>query len=198
MTVDNVGPTLSPIANQTGTVASTLTLSGATFTDPGTAETYTATINWGDLSPTSSGTVTTSVGPSGTSGSISGTHVYSAAGIYEGTVTLSDGNGGTTTQTFVVTVGSVAPVLQAVPNQSVNAGSTLNLPTIHFSEAIFGGSLPQLPLNYTYSIDWGTAPRRARALPTSPRPGRPAIRRWAISPAATSIRRPALIPRPSR
>ncbi len=155
VTVVNVAPTLNPIPNQTVGVGSTLTLSGVTFTDPGTAETYTATINWGDLSPTSSGTVTTSVGPSGTSGSISGTHVYSAAGIYEGSVTLTDSNGGTTTQTFVVTVGSVAPVLQAVPNQSVDAGSTLNLPTIHFSEAIFGGSLPQLPLNYTYSIDWG-------------------------------------------
>ena len=61
----------------------------APFTDPDTSDTHTATIGWGDGSSTP-GTVTESSG----SGTITGSHVYTATGVYTVTVTVLDNRGG--------------------------------------------------------------------------------------------------------
>jgi PKD repeat protein len=57
------------------------------FTDPGTIDTHTATINWGDGN-TTNGTVSESNG----SGSVSGSHTYTTPGDYTITVTVTDNN----------------------------------------------------------------------------------------------------------
>ncbi|WP_330472986.1 ExeM/NucH family extracellular endonuclease [Terrabacter sp. C0L_2] len=67
----------------------------ATFTDADPLDTHTASIAWGD-----GGTTAATV----TGGTVSGSHVYSAAGVYTVTVTVTDqwGNADTGTTTVVV------------------------------------------------------------------------------------------------
>ena len=71
----------------------------ASFTDEsGTADTYTAMIDWGDGSDPTTATVTP---PSGdTPGTISANRVYDAVGVYTVTLTLTDGAGTPATQEF--------------------------------------------------------------------------------------------------
>src|SRR5262249_14912077 len=62
----------------------------ASFTDPDTSATaseYTATIDWGDLTPPSVGTVS---GPTGGPFTVTGTHTYAEEGPYTTTVTTTD------------------------------------------------------------------------------------------------------------
>jgi YVTN family beta-propeller protein len=97
----------------------------ANFTDPGTADAHTATINWGD-GTTTTGTVTETVG-SGT-GSVSGNHAYAAGGSYSVTVTVSDGDVQPGTGS-----GSTQVIVNAPPTVDVGGpyngaeGSAINL-----------------------------------------------------------------------
>jgi hypothetical protein len=61
----------------------------ATFTDPGILETHTAVWNWGD-GASSLGVVTEVNG----SGSVTGSHTYTAPGVYTITLTVTDKDGG--------------------------------------------------------------------------------------------------------
>jgi len=89
VTVVNVPPVVT-FTCPTGPVAVniSITLTGA-FTDVGTADTHTASIAWGD-GASAEATVTQGVG----SGSVSGSHAYSAAGIYTPSLTVTDDDGG--------------------------------------------------------------------------------------------------------
>jgi probable HAF family extracellular repeat protein len=88
----NVAPTvgvivapIDPVAVHTTVVAST------SFFDPGTLDVHTMLIAWGDGSTTSTDI------PSGTSmpATVSGSHAYTAAGVYTVTLTVTDGTGET-------------------------------------------------------------------------------------------------------
>jgi hypothetical protein len=71
----------------------------ATFSDPGTADTHTCTIDWGD------GTTSTgSVSESGGSGTCTGQHIWSSQGSFTITVTVRDSSGATATATSAITV----------------------------------------------------------------------------------------------
>ena len=72
----------------------------ATFTDPGTADAHTATVDWGDGTPPAAGVVTETAG----SGSASGSHAYATPGTYTVTVTVRDNNGGVGTVSFPFTL----------------------------------------------------------------------------------------------
>ncbi|MHB0960242.1 MAG: PKD domain-containing protein [Pirellulaceae bacterium] len=169
-TIANVAPTLIVPGPQTTDEGSTLTLAQVgTFTDPGfsstsagTSETFTYSINWGDGTASSTGMATiTQAGSAGapTAGSFDGSHVYADDGIYTATVTVTDDDGGTTSETFQVTVNNVAPTLGVSGDQQVTAGIPLNITDIGvFTDPGFGNALNiggEVAETFTYSINWG-------------------------------------------
>lgn len=90
VTVKNVAPNLTLTTCPVDPHAVNTDVSfGGTFTDPGTLDTHTMSVDWGD------GT-TTDV--SGVNSPVGSTHQYPAAGIYDIAVTVTDDDGGTDTQ----------------------------------------------------------------------------------------------------
>lgn len=88
VTVNNVAPTVGPISVQTHPVeVGTNIAASASFTDPGIGlgDQHTAVWDWGD-GTTSSGQMTEATG----AGSVSGSHTYTAAGLYAITLTVTD------------------------------------------------------------------------------------------------------------
>lgn len=109
VTIDNAPPSVATpqLAPNPAPTGGTVSL-GATFADPGTHDTHSATINWGD-STTSAGAIS----ESGGTGTVSGTHAYAASGTYHVTLTVTDDNGG-------IGISSADIVVNAAP--SVGAG----------------------------------------------------------------------------
>jgi uncharacterized protein (TIGR03118 family) len=90
------------------TTGTPFTGSVATFTDAdpaGTASDYTATINWGDGSPTSAGVIS-GTGPF----TVTGTHTYFVAGTKTVTVTINDVGGASTVVTSTANVAASASI----------------------------------------------------------------------------------------
>jgi PKD repeat protein len=109
VTVHNVPPDLAPIADvfvQAGPAPIS-----AGFTDPGVADTHTATIDWGEGAGPEPATVLQGSG----SGTVQGSHVYAGTGVYDVTVTVVDDDGGSDVGTLRVYVGvqPVPPVADA-------------------------------------------------------------------------------------
>ena len=77
------------------------------FTDQGRLHSHTAMINWGD-GTVGEGTMTEDEGK----GSITGEHVYGKSGTYQITVKVTDDTGSVGTDTALVTVRNVAPVVK--------------------------------------------------------------------------------------
>lgn len=102
VTVNNVAPAIGAFSGAALLMGETYNANGS-FTDPG-ADSWTATVNYGD------GSGTGSLGLSGKSFSLS--HAYTAAGSFTVTVTVSDGDI-TSTQTATVTVSSPSQGIQA-------------------------------------------------------------------------------------
>lgn len=94
--VNNVPPSCGPIVVVPPvTSVSTLVTATAPFTDPGTADTHTAVMDWGD-GTSSPATVAETAG----SGTATATHTYSSAGIYTLILTVTDDDGGSGQCTF--------------------------------------------------------------------------------------------------
>ncbi len=174
--VNNVPPTINPIANQTAGVGTTFALTGVTFSDPGTVENHTASINWGDGTPSTVGPVSEFNTPTGIDGSVTGNHVYATAGIYEGTVTVKDNHGAASSQPFLMIVGNVAPTLTTTLNDvTLNVGDTLSLTNVGFTEAIFAGPAQGYTPNLTYTINWGDSSTPSTGPATITQAGSPGV-----------------------
>jgi PKD repeat protein len=109
VTVNNVAPTVNAGANQTSNEGQSVQFNGS-FSDPGLADTHTLTWNFGDGSATVSGT-------------LAPTHIYRDNGIYTATLTVTDKDGASTTNTLIVTVNNVAPTVDAGTDLTLTAGT---------------------------------------------------------------------------
>jgi len=101
----HIAPTVQAGNDRSIDEGSALFLGPATFTDPDTSDTHTATIDWGDGTPAENGRVTESTG----SGSVSGSHVYGDDGTFIVTVTVTDDDDKVGSDTLTITVRNVAP-----------------------------------------------------------------------------------------
>ena len=143
ITINNVTPTVTAVGNQIADEGNVIDLDPiASFTDPGTDDTHTATIDWGDgiVEP---GTVSEGAG------AVAGSHSYLDDGAYTVTVTVTDDDGDTDQDTLIIAVGNAAPFVEAVADQGVNEGSLLALSPI--ANFIDSGDLD----THSATIDWG-------------------------------------------
>jgi hypothetical protein len=101
VTVLNVPPTVVAVGNNI-VEGGTATV-WAEFTDPGTLDTHTAAIVWGDGSPAQP--VSTAALAAGVN------HVYGDNGAYPVTVTVTDDDGGAGADVVIVTVTNLAPTV---------------------------------------------------------------------------------------
>ena len=153
------GFTITAVA---GTLSSAQTV--ATFTDPGGAEAltdYSASINWGDGTTASAGTIT---GPNGSGVfTVTGAHLFSTANTYNVTVTISHDVSTPTvvndTADVTNATSTVTGVTTTTANGTYGVGKTISI-QVGFSAAETVTGLPQLALNSggtaTYSSGSGT------------------------------------------
>ena len=89
ITISNVPPSLGPLAGpiQPQPIGTTVTVS-APYTDLGSADTHSTAIEWGD--GTAAGVASSNIA--------TGTHIYSAAGVYTVHMTVTDDDGGVSNQ----------------------------------------------------------------------------------------------------
>ncbi|MEW6157768.1 MAG: PKD domain-containing protein [Verrucomicrobiota bacterium] len=164
LTPANVAAALSAGPAITTEEGATVALTSALFNDPGTSDTHTATINWGDGTATESALVTESpFGPPGSTagadGTIAGQHIYGDNGTYTVIVTVTDDDGATTLDTLTIVVLNVAPTLDAGPDQVINEGQLTFLDSSRFNDL---GTLD----THTATINWGDGTATESALVT--------------------------------
>ncbi|MFC9692906.1 S8 family serine peptidase [Kribbella sp. NPDC056951] len=128
LTVNNVAPaaTIDPAQVKTIGEGSTLGVK-ASFVDPGSADTHTASIDWGFGAPTAGSIVGTTV---------TGSRAYGDNGSFTVGVKVTDDDGGSGTATFPVQVTNVAPtavvdetgatVINGVPTFIAHSGDPVN------------------------------------------------------------------------
>ena len=126
----------------------------ATFTDTtypnNVAGDFSATINWGDGTPTTTGTVG---GGSGSAFTVSGSHTYAATGIDTVTVVLDDDPPGTATATATSTADVTGQFTGQVSLASATEGTALPASTTVATFTDSNGS--DTASDFTATINWG-------------------------------------------
>lgn len=85
LTVGNLPPSIGSMTTTTDPVATgTPVAMAATYTDPGSNDTHTASVSWGDGTTTS---------PAASGGTVTASHSYAAAGVYTVCLTVTDDDG---------------------------------------------------------------------------------------------------------
>ena len=179
----NVPPLLSiadnPVVDE-GALFDLTTDGLVSFVDMGTLDTYTATVEWGDGTPTESVTATQTNGL----GTLDAIHRYADNGVYTVKVVLNDDDGGIDTRSFQVTVNNVTPELVLVEDQTVDEGAVLQLTNLGtFTDPGFDNLLnTQDPSNggqtterFFYKIDWGDTTLTNVVPATIDQPGGPGV-----------------------
>jgi sugar lactone lactonase YvrE len=147
--VDDAPLTGSSAAEAGGSadVPNSSVLSGATFTDatPGShLDDFTAVIDWGDGSATSSGTVADDIS-SGVD-TVNGSHSYATAGSYPIRIAVTDQGGDTATITGTATVrGGAAGLTTSSRSVGTHSITMISGGDTHFKETSGGGAVDPLP-----------------------------------------------------
>ncbi len=162
VTVKNVAPTVEAGVDVTVDEGETVSLAPSTFNDPGTLDSHTATIDWGDGTGKDTAVVSESpFGPpgstSGADGTVSGSHVYGDNDTYTVSVCVKDDEGAETCDTLKVTVKNVAPTVEAGVDVTVDEGETVSLAPTTFNDS---GTLD----SHTATIDWGDGTGKGTAV----------------------------------
>ena len=124
--ISNIAPMVDAGPDQTTDEGDLVSLAPAAFSDPGSQDTHTAIIQWGDGTQ-EAGTITATPGGPGvpTTSIVSGSHIYADNGSYTLEVCVTDDDGATDCDTFVVTVNNVAPSVTLSGPATANEGETL-------------------------------------------------------------------------
>jgi len=138
--VTNTPPSIAPLSDATIDEGQTFTAHG-TFTDLGTADTFTATVDYGD----GTGVQSLSVNPDN---SFDLSHAFAGTGSFTVTVTVTDDDGGSGSDTFLVTVNNLPPVVSIDGPDVGVRGQTLSF-TLTATDA---SATPTT--NFTFDIDW--------------------------------------------
>ncbi|NLS93508.1 MAG: hypothetical protein GXX96_15220, partial [Planctomycetaceae bacterium] len=169
VTVGDTAPALTVVNDQVTTEGTELSLSPlGTFTAPAVGNPYyTYEIDWGDGTTIETGSATIdSPGSPGTSttGWFGGAHTYADDGSYTVTATIHDGQGGSDTETFLVTVDNLAPTITSftISDAVINEDGSVTV-TGSFTDP---GTLDV----HTVLIDWGLGEATSAATVT-PSPG---------------------------
>jgi hypothetical protein len=101
-----------------------------TFTDPGVADTQSASIDWGDGSQLDTTFTSFSDAHSGATGALTDSHVFAMPGTRVITVTVTDDDGGATTRTFTVKVLSLVDAIKAVADTLTQLIQSATSPTV--------------------------------------------------------------------
>ena len=129
VTVNNVTPTITSITGDTEINEGDVANFSAVATDPG-ADELTYTWNFGDGTTPINGQ--------------NATYQYLQDGIYNTTLTVSDSDGASTSQTTQITVNNLPPTVSAGNNQTVYIGETVN----------FNGTFSDRGSLDTHTITW--------------------------------------------
>ena len=136
--VNNVAPVVSAGADATVNEGSLYGDSGS-FTDPG-ADTWTATVDYGD----GSGVQPLALNPDKT---FSLSHTYADNGVYTVTVTVTDDEGASHSDSLDVTVNNMAPVVDTLAATSVDENGVVHLTGTYHDD----GSQD----THTLTVNWG-------------------------------------------
>ena len=140
LTINNANPVVGAVTTNTPTNQGSPATASASFTDAGTADTHTCSINWGDGN-TTAGTVA--------AGSCSGSRTYTSDGSFTVTITVTDDDLGSGSSSATHVVNNVAPTVNTpvlTPSPS-NEGQLVNL-SATFTD-------PGLTETHTCTINWG-------------------------------------------
>ena len=155
VTVANAAASVS-VASSTADEGSSVTLAATAFTDPGTLDTHTATVSWGDGTVVQAATVSeTPSGPpgstSGLAGTVSASHVYADNAVYTLRVCVTDDDHATACSSGSATIRNVAP---AASITTVGEGPDFFLPGVSIPLA---GSLTDAGTadSHTVRVGWG-------------------------------------------
>jgi uncharacterized repeat protein (TIGR01451 family) len=129
VTVENDPPNVDAGSNQVGNEGQVIDFNG-TFTDTGTLDSHTFDWNFGD-GATMTGTLTPS-------------HLYADNGVYTVTLTVTDKDGGVSSDTLQIIINNVAPTVDAGQDVTTNEGESVTF-TGTFSDP---GTLD------THTIEW--------------------------------------------
>jgi PKD repeat protein len=125
------------------------------FEDPGTQDTHTYVIDWGDGTATTAGVVA--------GRAFSASHTYADNGNYAVKVTVTDDDGGVGLGSGVVVVANVPPTLAAtIDKTTIHEGQSVSIDAafsdpgfdnpLNAGNAANGGEVDE---KFTYTIDWG-------------------------------------------
>ena len=102
---------------------------------------HTASVDWGDGSPVESALVDPD------NKTVSASHAFEDDGVFTVTMTVTNSEDSTGSDTFTVTVENAAPILDAGPNQSAESGESIDVLATFTDPGILD--------THTATIDWG-------------------------------------------